>query len=70
MLAIAGIIYQGGVVTNRVQTTVDRVTKLEVENTARSTELRDLNLRGVRNEAKLDFLVQQAAAQEQRRTGQ
>lgn len=59
-LTLAGMIFQGGVLSNRVANNTDRIAKIEaLQNTVTST-LGDMNARSARNEAKLDLLLQQA----------
>lgn len=64
-LAIAGIIYQGGALTNQVEQQESRIVKLEAAQAALNASLQEMNIRGVKNESKLDFLVTQAQAQAQ-----
>lgn len=66
-LAVAGIIYQGGQLTSQVQQQDARITKLEAADIARTAALNELNIRGARNETKLDFLVQQAKEEQERK---
>lgn len=67
VLAIAGIIYQGGILSSTVAQTAARVTSLEINDKARNLDIQAMNLRGERSAAKLDFLVERAAAIEERR---
>lgn len=53
-----GIVYQSGVVTNRVDQLTDRVVKIESQQTISQATMQEMNLRGARNETKLDFLVE------------
>lgn len=60
LLAIAGIVFQGGILTSRVQQNSDRIAKLEASDADRTKVLQAMDLRGQRNEDKLDFLVSEA----------
>lgn len=66
-LAVAGIIYQGGQLTSQVQQQDQRITKLEAADIARTAALNEMNIRGARNETKLDFLVQQTKEEQERK---
>lgn len=59
MLSAAGIIYQSGVVTNKVEALTDRVVKLEASDKARTETLDIIKDRGARIEAKLDYALPQ-----------
>lgn len=56
-LAIAGVIYQGGQLTSRVEQQQDRIARIEAVQASQATAFNEMNLRGARNEQKLDFLV-------------
>jgi len=66
-LAIAGIIYQGGILSSTVQQNSARLTVLEAADKARTLQLEQMNIRGERSAAKLDFLVERAQDEEKRR---
>jgi hypothetical protein len=55
----AGIVFQSGVLSNRVDQLTDRIVKLEAIQAQNKDALEQMNLRGARNETKLDFLVDQ-----------
>lgn len=57
-ITIAGIIYQAGTLTNRVQANTERVVALEAANASMKDAINDMNLRGARMETKLDLLVE------------
>lgn len=57
-LAVAGIIYQGGQLTSRVEQQQDRITRIEAVQASQAAAFNEMNLRGARNEQKLDFLVE------------
>lgn len=59
-ITLAGIIWQGGVLSAQVTQNAGRITKLEVTEDARTQSLEEIRLRGATNEAKLNFLVEQA----------
>lgn len=65
-LAVSGIIYQGGQFASQLQQQDQRITKLEAADVARTAAFNELNVRGARNETKLDFLVQQAKEEQER----
>lgn len=59
-LTLAGIIYQGGILKSNVDQSLIRIAALEAAAKAESSKLEGMNIRGERNEAKLDFLVEEA----------
>lgn len=63
LLAVGGIIYQGGQLSGRVQSISERTDKLELAALRDGTRINEINMRSERSSAKLDFLVQQAAEQ-------
>jgi len=67
MLSAAGIIYQSGVVTNKVEALTERVTKLEASDKARTETLDVIKDRGARIEAKLDYALPQGPSKDDRR---
>jgi hypothetical protein len=52
-----GIVWQAGVVTTRVDQLSDRVVRMESTQATSATALEAINLRGARNETKLDILI-------------
>jgi hypothetical protein len=52
-----GIVWQAGVVTTRVDQLSDRVVRMEATQATSATALEAINLRGARNETKLDILI-------------
>lgn len=64
-LAVAGIIYQSGGVTQRIADNDKRITRLEVM----AQEVNSVNIRLARIEAKLEFLAEQTASKGTRSVG-
>jgi hypothetical protein len=60
MLAIAGIIYQGGVLSSSVQRNTERITRLEGQYDGLQTSLSGIDSRTARMEAKQDLMLQEA----------
>jgi hypothetical protein len=60
LLAVGGIIYQGGQLSSQVSQDAARITRLEAAMAASTQQINDMNLRGERSAAKLDFLVENA----------
>lgn len=56
-LSVAAIIYGGGQLTSRVDSQGDRIARLEAVQATQAAAFNEMNLRGARNEQKLDFLV-------------
>jgi hypothetical protein len=67
IVAVAGMVYQSGQLSNQIKSNTDRITVLEISDRAKDAKLSDINVRGAENATKLDFLVQQARDVEQRR---
>lgn len=61
-----GIVYQSGVISNRVDGLTERIARIETTNAGTAAALSDINVRGARNEAKLDFLVSDKIKAERR----
>ena len=57
LLAVAGIVYQGGQLTGDVRSNTDRITKLEASLQSTTDATNSINERTARIEAKLDFLI-------------
>lgn len=66
-LALAGIIYQGGVLASTVEQNTARIVALEIANKTTTDAITQMNLRGERSAAKLDFLVEQAQSRDHRK---
>jgi len=66
-LAIAGVIYQGGIQSNMISQNTARIVALELAQKQSADAINNMNLRGERSAAKLDFLVEQAQRAEQRK---
>lgn len=61
VLTVAGMIWQGGVMSAQIDSNTDRITQLEARNRESVAKLEQMNIRGENNAAKLDFLVAAAA---------
>lgn len=57
MLAIAGIVYQGGLLSGAVQRNSERLGRLESIDQARSDRIQAIDVRTARIEAKIDLVV-------------
>lgn len=58
MLAVAGIIYQGGVLSNSVQRNTERIVVLESNDASRDAAVGTIDRRTAAIEAKLDLLLE------------
>lgn len=56
-VAIGSMIFQGGVLSGKVESNASRITTLEARAAKADEALSTINVRGARIEAKLDFLV-------------
>ena len=56
-LAVAGIIYQAGALSEALTRTTERVTKLEANDEARNANINAINVRTARIEAKIDYVL-------------
>ena len=61
VITVAGIVYQGGQLTSRVDQNAKDIARLQASDAARSEALEAINLRGARIEAKLDYLTPEKA---------
>ena len=66
LLAVGGIVYQGGAMSAQLASTTERVVQLEVRDREKMAKLEEISTRGERSAMKLDFLVQAAHATDKR----
>lgn len=57
-VVVATSIYQAGQLTSQLDAQRDRITRIEAVQASQATAFNEMNLRGARNEQKLDFLVE------------
>lgn len=60
LIAVAGIIYQGGMLAGSVQRNTERITTIEAGEAARSDRIQAIDVRTARIEAKVDLLTPEA----------
>lgn len=61
LLAVAGIVYQGGQLSGSVQRNTERISQLEATDAARTDRIQSIDVRTARIEAKLDLMSPKAS---------